>query len=162
MIAAPHALRYPERSWEPGAHGELECQQEPRRLTQCDRAGEEPAPEGRSPDLSPPTIDAREPATESNYLDHPIRKMAEPNGVRAKWLRRRPEYPEVLARLAGSFSTVELNAWIEAATKAADAWSKRNGERYAGQDLFDAQRGVYDLAALIGMVREAAKLKPAE
>ena len=98
-----------------------------------------------------------EQVTAANYMEHPIRRVAEPNGVRAKILRRRSEYPEILAKLAATFTRDHLLQWVDVASQAANAWSDRNHARNAGQDLFDAQCGVYDLVALIGMIRESAE-----
>ncbi len=77
--------------------------------------------------------------------------------------------PKGLAREAGNVADKARELWGDEAAdmyreaadyqrNAASRWQKRNGDRYAGGDLFDANRGVYDLSAQItfaGAVVEA-------
>lgn len=91
--------------------------------------------------------------TPDTYIDHPIRRLAESRGKPKRlWGDSRTELVSLLRRV---FDQADLRAWVDAAKEAANRWSERNRKWNAGQDLFDAQRGVYDLAAMYKLVSEA-------
>ncbi len=78
--------------------------------------------------------------------------------------RRKPKFhtseerAEALAALREDFTAGELRDWVQYQTAVKVRWSERNRRFNAGQDLMDANRGVYDLANLIQVVQEALAL----
>lgn len=68
-------------------------------------------------------------------------------------------YTARVEEIARTFDREALESTIASAAAGLAAWTERNMKWNAGQDLMDAQRGVYNAQAAVSLLREAlAKL----
>lgn len=90
---------------------------------------------------------------ESEIFESPI--YSEAGGRKAKRLRWDPKALEIVLAKLRERPSEELHAWVESAAKVCSEWHSRNMRNNAGEDLLNANRGMYDFQATISVVRAA-------